>query len=114
MNYNMLSLPVILGAIFLLAGTLMLIFSPKKINYLYGYRTKKSMKNTENWNFAQKLSSKLFLICGIILLLTGIIGDVFSLDVGFLKIIGTSEAVLLTILLFIKTESDLTKFEKIL
>ena len=34
------------------------IFPPKKINALYGYRTKRSMKSEKNWNFAQRYSTK--------------------------------------------------------
>ena len=33
------------------------MFPPKKVNALYGYRTKRSMKNQINWDFAQKTSS---------------------------------------------------------
>lgn len=36
-------------------------FPPKKINTLYGYRTKRSMKNKEIWDFANTYSTKLLL-----------------------------------------------------
>lgn len=38
------------------------IFPPKSINSWYGYRTVRSMKNKEQWSFAQKYSAKLGLI----------------------------------------------------
>lgn len=39
-------------------------YPPKKINHLYGYRTKRSMKNQLIWNAANKFSAKVFLkIC---------------------------------------------------
>lgn len=33
-------------------------FPPKKINWYYGYRTDRSMKNEETWKIAQNYSSK--------------------------------------------------------
>ena len=38
------------------------MFPPKKINYLYGYRTSRSMKNIENWNFANQYSAAFMLV----------------------------------------------------
>ena len=38
-----------------------------------GYRTPRSMKNQENWDFAQKLSGRLLLIFGLILLLLNVL-----------------------------------------
>lgn len=43
----------------LITFVLLNFFPPKRINSLYGYRTAKSMKNQNNWNFAQKYSSQL-------------------------------------------------------
>lgn len=37
-------------------------FPPKKINVLYGYRTNKSMKNEDIWQFANSFSAKQMLI----------------------------------------------------
>ena len=33
-------------------------FPPKKINHFYGYRTRKSMRDQESWDFAQAYSSR--------------------------------------------------------
>lgn len=103
------SVPILVGSVFLFAGILMFVFPPKKINYLYGYRTQNSMKNLERWNFAQKLSSKLMMICGVLLLVTGIIGLILFPDQSIINTIGIVESILLTLLLFIKTEFDLKK-----
>jgi len=103
------SVPILVGSVFLLVGILMFLFPPKKINYLYGYRTRGSMKNIERWNFAQKLSSKLLLICGISLLITGIVGLILYPDQNVINIIGIFESILLIMLIFIKTEFDLKK-----
>lgn len=109
------SVPFLVGSVFLFAGILMFVFPPKKINYLYGYRTRSSMKNIDRWNFAQKLSSKLMMICGILLLLTGLVGLLLFPEESVINIIGISETIFLTIFLFVKTELDLkNKFGKIL
>lgn len=39
---------------------------PKNINGFYGYRTPRSMKNQETWNFAHKYISNLYFTWGII------------------------------------------------
>ena len=36
-------------------------YPPKKNNYLYGYRTKRSMQNNETWTFANKCAAKLLI-----------------------------------------------------
>ncbi len=65
--------PLILGLILILVGIIFVYCPPKGINYLYGYRTFKSMKNEENWNVAQKLSSRYLLVLGIVILVFGVL-----------------------------------------
>jgi uncharacterized membrane protein len=36
-------------------------FPPKKINHIYGYRTKRSMRNQDTWKMANDYSSELML-----------------------------------------------------
>ena len=71
------------------------IFPPKKINFWYGYRTKKSMKNIENWNRAQKYSTNLTIYILIVLLILQILiymlfgsNVVTELIIVFLLIVG--------------------------
>lgn len=109
---NLKNVPNIVGVTFLLAGLLMLVFPPKKINILYGYRTKTSMKNQSNWDFSQKLASRLFMICGIVLIITGSLFSFTTDNLQLIDIIGVVETVVLTVLLFVKVESDLKNFEK--
>lgn len=54
------------------------VFPPKKINYVYGYRTSNSMKNIENWNLANKYSSNLMLMAMLLLLAVSSIFDFFD------------------------------------
>lgn len=68
---------------------LMLIFgmvfarnAPKTINYVYGYRTKRSMLNQDTWEFAQAYFGRLWKRVGAILLPLSIL---FSLPMLWMK-----------------------------
>lgn len=105
---------IILGLIFVTTGLILFYFPPKKINYLYGYRTKNSMKDSERWTFAQRHSAKLMIWCGIVLMITAIAGIILKVDDNLMKIVGLAELIILIIFLFIKTETDINrKFGKI-
>ena len=97
------------GAVILLAGIVLLIFPPKKMNHIYGYRTKKSMHSEENWEFAQTYSAKLMIGLGAAFVLLSFasiwfdLSDTFSAILALLIVIGG------TILMFVKTERELSK-----
>ena len=102
-------MPVLLGSIFCLVGLIMFFLPPKKINPLYGYRTPRSMKSQERWDFAQGYSAKLLIASGVIMLLSGMAFYVLKLE-------GSSSVIAFFILLFgclgiliYKTESLLKK-----
>lgn len=48
-------------------------FPPKKINHLYGYRTPKSMKNDDVWQYANTFFTKQFLIYSAISLVASLV-----------------------------------------
>lgn len=54
-------------------SVLFYFFPPKKINAIYGYRTNKSMKNQDIWNFSNSFFSKQFLIYSSISLIAALI-----------------------------------------
>ncbi len=56
--------------------------APKKINYTFGYRTKRSMMNDETWRFANTYIGKLWYLCGIILLPLSVVAMVFVFGKG--------------------------------
>ncbi|MBR5816671.1 MAG: SdpI family protein [Anaerotignum sp.] len=39
---------------------------PKNINSIYGYRTKRSMKNSQTWEFAHHYCGKVWVLAGIV------------------------------------------------
>ena len=62
-------------AMCLLVPALMLYFGwrflkkpPKKINSIYGYRTSRSMKNQQTWDFAHQVCGKLWFRAGAVML----------------------------------------------
>lgn len=102
---SILPMPALVGIIFMLVGCIMLLFPPKTINSLYGYRTSRSMKNQEQWVFAQKYSSKLLIFSGFIL-------SLISLTGFFIHLQNNTEAILSTILVILAIVPVLVKTEK--
>ena len=58
-------------------GKLFLKSAPKEINFVFGYRTRRSMKNKETWEFAHKYIGKLWYVGGLILVPISIIPMLF-------------------------------------
>jgi len=102
-------MPLLVGSIFSITGIIMFKFPPKKINGLYGYRTKLSMKNKEYWDFAQIYSSKLMILCGIILILFLLIGVVIQVSEKTGVLISAIAIITAVVFLIIKTERTIKK-----
>ena len=88
----------------LLIGPLMLVISyifakypPKKINDLYGYRTKGSMRNQDTWDYANRHSIRLMWKISLLTCVVQTIG-VILLDEGVALL--TATIVLVTTLIF--------------
>ena len=100
---------ILIGVVFSVAAMFMYIFPPKKINYLYGYRTPASMMTEERWHFAQKYSSLLMLKLGVGMILLSAFGLCFS----FSKEIDTALAIfflcIVVVTLFFRTESEIKR-----
>jgi uncharacterized membrane protein len=92
------------GIVFIITSFVISKYPPKKINMIYGYRTKSSMKSKERWDFAQNYSADLLYKYGMLLTLIGL----FSYFTSFPTITATIiSLVIMSILLFIlvyKTE----------
>ncbi|MBW4828287.1 MAG: SdpI family protein [Clostridiaceae bacterium] len=54
-------------------GALWKKYPPQSINWVYGYRTKMSMKSKETWGFAHAYHAKVWFYSGIILLTVSLI-----------------------------------------
>lgn len=55
-------------------GKVFINHPPKKVNGIYGYRTSRSMKNQDTWNFAHLYCGKLWWKIGWIMLPLSVIG----------------------------------------
>ncbi|MCL2786472.1 MAG: SdpI family protein [Methanomassiliicoccaceae archaeon] len=60
-----------IGACFAIFGLILYKRPPKKINALYGYRTKRSMSDQKLWDFSQRYSGKLMFTAGVISVIAG-------------------------------------------
>jgi len=61
------------GILITAIGWVYMKYPPKKVNRLYGYRTRRSMANQEIWDYANILGAKMILYLGLILLVLGTI-----------------------------------------
>ena len=60
-----------MGVILLLVALFFKAVPPKRINWLYGYRTPRSMKNQETWNTGNRVGARGLLILAVCQLLFG-------------------------------------------
>ena len=58
-------------------GAVFWAYPPKKINGLYGYRTTRSRKSQEAWDFAQRYSAKLMTVLGLVALIVAAAAHLF-------------------------------------
>ena len=57
---------LLIPAIQLISGFFLWKFPPKKINSFYGYRSSRSMKNIDTWNFAHRYSGRIWFFVGLV------------------------------------------------
>ena len=63
--------------ILFVGGIVFWMYPPKKINEFYGYRTTRSRKSQEAWDFAQRYSAKLMTIFGLAALIVAAAAHLF-------------------------------------
>ena len=85
----MLAMGLLFPAIMILFGSMFMKSAPKKINYIFGYRTDMSMKNRDTWEFAHKYIGRLWFRLGFLLIPITVIPLLF--------VIGNSENVVGTV-----------------
>ena len=95
-------------------GWLLFRKTPKEINYVYGYRTKRSMMNEETWRFANQYFGKVWYLCGLISVPLSVIAIaiVFGKGPGTVGTVGgiiTMLQMLPLIGAIVPTESELKK-----
>ena len=97
----------LVGLFFSLAALITMKFPPKKINGIYGYRTSRSMKSQENWDIAQRYSSRLMLKQGLGMLAIGGLLIALPLTEEVSAVISIALLVVSVVVLFVQTEKKL-------
>lgn len=110
---NLLIVPLLAGASFILGGILMKAFPPKNVNGFYGYRTPNSMESKEKWDFAQKYSTKEMIQIGGIMILLSFLGLFLNPADDYGLYLGLALMIILIVILFIRVEKAINnKFPK--
>lgn len=87
---------------------------PKDINGVFGYRTSRSMKNKDTWEYAHKISGKIWLVCGLILLPLSVVAMILffgkSIDtIGYAGMAITTIQIIIMACSIFPTESALKR-----
>lgn len=98
---------IAIGLIFLIAGYIQGKFPPKKINYFYGYRTKRSMASQESWDFAQGFAARAMQKFGLLLMVLSLVGAMVPIPLSFAIPASVILIVLACLMLFMQTEKAL-------
>ena len=96
----MLAMGLLFPVVMILFGTMFMKSAPKKINYIFGYRTDMSVKNRDTWEFAHKYFGKLWFRLGLLLIPITVIPMLF--------VIGNSENVVATVGLIVSFVNTVT------
>ena len=96
----MLAMGLLFSVVMILFGTMFMKSAPKKINYIFGYRTDMSVKNRDTWEFAHKYFGKLWFRLGLLLIPITVIPMLF--------VIGNSENVVATVGLIVSFVNTVT------
>lgn len=103
------NITVMVGGIFFAAGFFMFKFPPKKINFLYGYRTNASMKTQERWDFAQKYAAKEMMITGLVLAGIGALASITDFGASVKLWVGVAMLGLAVVILKLRVEKAIKK-----
>ena len=92
----MLIMALLIPTSMIVIGAIYVKRPPKNINIIYGYRTTRSMKSQEAWEFANRLIGKYWLIIGLIMIVPFGLSMLFVLNKSD-DIIGIFGAILLLV-----------------
>lgn len=95
------------GAICFIVGLIFKLLPPKKINHIYGWRSRLAMKNKETWDEAQKYGANLLLVGGIVAVFSGYLITILIPNMH--QVVGGICAFSLLVVIFIIGEVHLHK-----
>jgi len=94
-------------------GLALKFIPPHKINSIYGYRTTRSNKSQETWDYAQKRIGGLWLYIGVILYVFIIVSMLFLPNLSFIHISIVVIGVIALLIVMPFIEKELTeKFDE--
>ncbi len=110
----MLVMDLLIPAIMAVFGLRFLKNPPKEINTLYGYRTARSMKNRDTWDFAHRHCGTLWRNLGLVLLPLSVLAmlPAWGKDIGTVALFGCVVCIVQTAVLLgsiVPTERALKK-----
>ena len=76
---SMLAVNLLIPAMMIGFGLLLMKKPPSKVNGFYGYRTSRSMKNQDTWDFAQRYMGKVWWKWGWIMLPPAVLAQALTL-----------------------------------
>lgn len=102
----------VVGAIFACLGFINVFFPFKKIG-LWGYRSQKSIENTENWSLAQKASGRCMLSSGCFLSVLGLCMPHLSFDQLIQNVLAITACIISVLNTIIYTELSMENDDSI-
>lgn len=102
---------LLIGSIFFITSLITYFFPPKKINQWYSYRTPRSMKNQQNWNFAQQFSTKKMIQGSFVLILSSFIKIFINTTETTEVLLGVISSIGTVVYVMYCTENELKKKE---
>lgn len=106
-NHPFFLITFLTGIIYVVMGMYMQKKPPKKINHYYGYRTKRSMKSQEHWDFAQIFSANSMVQWGSLLCLVSLIDFVIPMNELLAVILATSFTIIFALIPLYFTEREM-------
>jgi hypothetical protein len=107
------NMSIFFGLVLIVIGIIFKVKAPKKINHLYGYRTKRSMKDQAHWDYAHEYSANLSIYLGLACMAVAPVGWYLQLSEVAEVFIGVGWLILVCFMLFWRTENALKeKFEE--
>ena len=85
----------IIPLMIIIVGYLMYKYPPKKINWIVGYRTPKSMQNEKSWKLANMLCGRLWIYTGLVLFAMSLVISILE----YAKLIVITETILAIVVL---------------
>ena len=77
---------LLIGPIITLVGYIFTMYPPKKINYIYGYRTPMSMKNENTWKEGNAYSMEAMIKVGILTTLFQVLTQIlFGFEISIMS-----------------------------